>query len=435
MTMLRTTSTATLGTIGFTLLLACSNSGEDEGRTNTTVLSLTSATETGSGDGDGDGDGATGETGDGDGDGDGEPGDGDGDGEGEPGDGDGDGDTGGPMPCEIPEVNVAPATPQVMLVLDKSGSMLTTWDHDDNPNTNNITRWRSLHAVVTNIIDNFDDQMDFGAMLFPSIQATDSYGPAACVTSPQPEVPVGVDGQVILDTIPAANNNTIKGGTPGEDAMDVSGMHLLTLDPDRPRAIVYISDGAANCGDAANQMDGGELLEDYDTKLPVTMASLWNDEGIPTYVVGIDMSTDLTPIQANGAPDNIIPWCKMDELGEVGGKPKDEMPGMACTEGATDNQDFYSATNQLELQDALLTIIEDTISCVILLDPVPPFEYLLEVEINGMSVPHVNDCSTENGWVYPNPNGPYDSIELCGTSCDDLKMAGSADVLYFCDAG
>jgi hypothetical protein len=28
-----------------------------------------------------------------------------------------------------------------------------------------------------------------------------------------------------------------------------------------------------------------------------------------------------------------------------------------------------------------------------------------------------------------------DSIELCGTWCDQLKVTGEADVLYFCDPG
>jgi hypothetical protein len=450
MTIHRTISTTSFGAFGFTLLLACSDSGNQDSGTSLVSLtddetSITSVgdgdgdeTGTGNGDGDGDGDGDQGDgDGDGDqgdGDGDGDQGDGDGDGDGDGGDGDGDGDGDPePMPCDIPEANLAPAIPQVMLVLDKSGSMLITWDHDENPNTPTITRWRSLHTVVTNIIANFDDQMDFGAILFPSAQATNTYGPQACVVANQPEVPVGMDGQVILDTIPAANTNSIAGGTPGEDALDVAGMHLLTLDPTRPRVIFYISDGAANCGDAA--MNNNQLFEVYDSKLPMTMADLWTDEGIPTYVVGIDMSTMLTPIGVDGGPDNVIPWCKMDELGEVGGKPKNEAPGMACTEGATDEQDFYSATNEIELQDALQQIAEDAVSCVVNLDPVPAFPELIEVEVMGMQIPMVNDCDTENGWVYVNPNGPYDAIELCGTACEELKMAGIADVYYFCSAG
>jgi hypothetical protein len=165
------------------------------------------------------------------------------------------------------------------------------------------------------------------------------------------------------------------------------------------------------------------------------MASLWDDEGIPTYVVGIDMSTALTPAQPDGAPDSIIPWCKMDELGEVGGKPKNEAPGMACNEGATDEQDFYSATNEIELQAALQAIVDDASSCVIQLDPAPNFPNLLEVEVDGNPIPQVMDCANEDGWVYVNPMGPYDQIELCGTACDELQLFGSADVFYFCDAG
>ena len=45
------------------------------------------------------------------------------------------------------------------------------------------------------------------------------------------------------------------------------------------------------------------------------------------------------------------------------------------------------------------------------------------------------DCANEDGWVYVNPMGPYDAIELCGTWCGELKIIGQADVLYFCDPG
>src|SRR5690606_1166425 len=255
------------------------------------------------------------------------------------------------------EANLEPATPQIMLVLDKSGSMVSnSWDHDGDPNTPVITRWNSLHNVVSSIINNFDAQMDFGALLFPSVQATGNYTAQACVVSNQPEVLVTADGQTILDTIPPADSTDLYGGTPGEDAVDVAGMHLKTLDPNLPKAIIYISDGAANCGDAA--MNENQLFEVYDAKLPQTIASL-NNDGIPTYVVGIDISTSLTSNINDGSPNNIVPWCKMDELGEQGGKPKDQAPGMACNETNTDNEDFYAASNEIELQDALQAIIED----------------------------------------------------------------------------
>jgi len=439
---------AFLGLVGL-VTLGCSSDDGDSSTESTfgfTTLS-TSASETGDGDGDpGDGDGEPGDgdgaPGDGDGapgDGDGEPGDGDGepgDGDGAPGDGDGapgDGDGDGPIPCAVAEATLAPTTPQVMLVLDKSGSMLTLWDHDNNPNTPTITRWNSLHNVVSFIVNNFDAQMDFGAMLFPSMQATAQYSPAACITALAPEVPVGPDGQAVLAGIPLAGNMTIAGGTPGESAIDVSGTHLKSLDPNLPKAIIYISDGAANC--SSDAQTNFQLFEVYDFNLPMTVASLWTNDGIPTYVVGIDISTELTPNISNGNPNNIVPWCKMDELGEVGGKPQNLPPGMSCAETNTNALDFYPASNEIELQAALQTIIEDAISCTIVLDPIPAFPELIEVEIDGTEVPQVEDCATEDGWVYQNPLGPYESIDLCGSWCETLKQTGQADVLYFCVAG
>ena len=50
-------------------------------------------------------------------------------------------------------------------------------------------------------------------------------------------------------------------------------------------------------------------------------------------------------------------------------------------------------------------------------------------------IPVVLLCSLLAGWVYTNPMGPYDAIELCGTACSDLKISKEADVQFFCDAG
>ena len=342
------------------------------------------------------------------------------------------GDDGDPVPCGVPMVNVPISIPQVMFVLDKSGSMLTTWDHDDNPGTAEITRWNSLHNVVSSVLFEYTDQMDFGAMLFPSAAALGVYSAAACVISPLPEVPVSDDIQDVLGTIPPANTSSIAGGTPGQIAVQIAGGHLATLDPSRPKALVYVSDGAANCTTGAAPVSA--LFEVYDDGLPATVASLWNNEGIPTYALGIDISTQLTPSTPDGSPDDVIPWCKMDEIGEEGGRPNDQPPGMACQEAETVHQDFYLATNELELQDAASSIIEDLISCVVTFDPEPEFPDLLEVEIAGEAVPRVNDCDSGNGWVYTTPAGPYDSITLCGTACNDLQQATSADVLYWCES-
>jgi len=84
---------------------------------------------------------------------------------------------------------------------------------------------------------------------------------------------------------------------------------------------------------------------------------------------------------------------------------------------------------------ALDAVIADALSCVIPLDTEPGKPELTKVKINGVEVPKVNNCANENGWVYTNPNGPYDAIELCGTACGGLKQFGKADVNFFCVPG
>ena len=47
-------------------------------------------------------------------------------------------------------------------------------------------------------------------------------------------------------------------------------------------------------------------------------------------------------------------------------------------------------------------------------------------------IDQVTDCATEDGWVYSNPDGPYDAIILCGTACDALGAAGTLDATFGC---
>lgn len=333
------------------------------------------------------------------------------------------GSGGDPIPCDIAESSLAPVAPNIMLVLDKSGSMVdNTWDHDGMPATNEITRWNSLYDVVDFVVTSFQLQINFGANLFPNASATNNYDASACVVSNTPEIPVAFgNAATLLAGIPAADATNLNGGTPAATGITVARDHLVSLPGDNPEAIIFVTDGAANCAQGAQT--GQQLFETYDSNLATVVGDAWNDDGIPTYVVGIDIEDTTSPVVVDGNPDSTNAYDELNTVANAGGVPQ---AGMTS---------FYQTTNQTELQTALQAIIDDALSCTVPLSPAPAFPDLMVLLVDDMEVPRVMDCATQDGWVYSNPNGPYDSVELCGTWCDTLKSSGAATAEYYCNPG
>ena len=327
------------------------------------------------------------------------------------------------VPCQVVQATLKPVVPNMMLVLDKSGSMVVNpggyWDHDNDPNTAKITRWNSLYSVVDLVVTKFNDKLNFGANLFPSKFATGAYDANACKVNANVEIPVAAkNGPNILAGIPGPMDVSLKGGTPTSAGMIAALKHLKTLPADVPRAVLLVTDGAANCTMGA-PVPG--LFEAYDNNVHTIVSDAYTVDKIPTYVVGIDTKNVVSPKVADGNPDETNTYVKLNELATQGGKPKNDP-----------NEKFYNATNQIQLAAALDAIIADALSCVIPLDMEPAKPELTKVKVLGADVPKVMDCDKENGWVYTNPNGPYDAIELCGTACTNLKQSGKAEVNFFC---
>jgi len=314
----------------------------------------------------------------------------------------------------------------MVLVLDKSGSMVANpdgfWDHDADVNTPKITRWNSLYQVVKLVVTDYNDSINFGANLFPSTMAMKAYTAAACVVNANVEIPVAaLNKDAILNGIPQAGDTSLVGGTPTFSGVTAALNHLKTLDPAVPRAILLVTDGAANCAVGAAPPP---LFESYDQALHTLVESAWTNDKIPTYVVGIDTKDVVSGNTQDGNPNGTNSFVKLNELAVQGGKPKDDP-----------NEKFYNAVNQIQLKAALDVIAKDALSCIIPLAEPPFFPEGTKVIVGGKEVPKVMDCTMENGWVYTNPMGPYDAIELCGTACSDLKISKEADVQFFCDAG
>lgn len=347
-----------------------------------------------------------------------------------------------PNDCGEAQVNIPVVTPSVMLVLDKSGSMVTAdnekgyWDHDgddaDNdgiqdadmvsPATPKITRWKSLYSVVDFITTTFENSMNLGAVLFPSKMAVGDYNPNACLVSASPEVTIApMNGAAILAAIPGADETaaTIKGGTPATKGVKVALAELATIQDGQPQFIILVTDGAANCREDA--ADNGQLFEVYDENLPAVVADAFTSLSIPTYVVGIAIKDETTPTANDGNPDDTNTNTKLNELADAGGRPR---------AGATK---FYDTQNQVELQMALEEISMQILSCTIALDPLPKYPDYVEVEVNGVEYgsKKVTTCDgSEDGWMYTSEE--KNEIILCGAACAGFQTSGALDAQYRC---
>ncbi len=303
--------------------------------------------------------------------------------------------------------------PQVMLLLDKSRSMTNVWDHDLDPSTAEISRWHSLVNVVDFLTAEFSDSIDFGAQLFPSADAylDEPVNAFSCNVLSDPEVSVGPDTRdAILASIPEPTDWSISGGTPATAGILSALEHLETIDGNAPRAILLLTDGAANC--RADEPADNTLFA-YDLELPNTVKMAFEANSIPVYVVGINIVDQMGTKPAVNAHDALT------EVATLGGVP------------AAGPDTFYNTFNEIELADAVEEVVGH-IGCTVPLSEVPDHPDLVQVSVDGAAYDQVADCATGDGWAYTSPAGPFNAIELCGTACVGVQDAGTVAVDYTC---
>lgn len=296
-------------------------------------------------------------------------------------------------------------TPEVMLVLDKSGSMVSnTWDHDRDDATPEVTRWASLHQVVENVTAEFDARMNLGAVLFPAIDAPNQSNALACLMGDGPDATVAaLGGEAVLAALPPAEATDIHGGTPATAGVQMAAEHLLSIQGENPQAIVLVTDGAANCAESAS---GSSLFLQYDDALPVAAAEAFA-AGVPVYVVGIDIEDAVLELPIAN------PWERLSEVAGYGGVPRDgDVP-------------FYDVFDELEL-DAALDSIAREVSCSV---SVPEHfdSDRLALAIDGELVSEVGSCDDGEGWTQE-PG----AVRLCANTCLAAQVATNVKATLSC---
>jgi von Willebrand factor type A domain len=296
----------------------------------------------------------------------------------------------GPVGCVPGVIELMPASPKVMFVLDRSDSMSSPFG--------GTSRWGALVRALNLVLPPVDQKMELGATIFPASAF------AVCSVDPGPAITPAFGNVANLLTF--IGRTRPAGHTPTADAITVAGNAILAnRAASSARALVLATDGAPNCNSALNPRtcvcadtrcnQGSECLDDART---IETIRSFANQNLPTYVIGIQDQT--------GVLTNVL-----NRMAVAGGRPR---------AGA---QSYYAVSSQSALETALTTIRNQVGACVFLTTSVPDALGSLALSVNGEVVPF--DESGTNGWSWTNrENG---ELAIAGPPC--LRLVSLMDAM------
>ena len=303
-----------------------------------------------------------------------------------------------PNKCTTVTLNASRITPNVMLVVDGSGSMV------DDPDTGmpayypptqmTTRRWDAVRTALIDpmmgVVPQLQGLVKFGLAVFGT---GDIFAGGMC------PLPLGVTAPA-LNNFPAVMNGL--GPTP-PGTFTPTGLALnaivdmtpdgASLDPDKeaePQIIILATDGNPN--DCMSPMTNFQPSIDAANKAAA--------KHIKMFVISVGTDSSAMHLQ------------QMANIGA--GMPMDTMPGAKV---------FYPE-NTAELSTTLSELIGKELSCEVKLDGkgvIQGRECEGKVSIDG----HDLECNGANGWRLNDPL----HIEVLGTACDTFKKSASSMLL------
>jgi hypothetical protein len=253
---------------------------------------------------------------------------------------------------------------EIMIVLDRSGSMASAWGDVTN-------------AVLETVRDT-ESVVMWGLLGFPAIQKQ------ACSVNDAPDVGFAVGNYGALAAqIPAMNPSAGGSGSPLRRAVQRATEYLKARPSQVPRYLVVATDGAPNCRD---DVANGQLDVEPTIRVVRDAAAL----GFHTFVVGV----------AAGEHEGVL-----SDIADAGLEAR---PGLTK---------YYPVKNRKELSDLLRSIATRLQDCVYPLEGVPPSPDRAEILIDGVRIKR--DPARIDGWDYlPNQT----SVRVYGPACQRLSQ-------------
>ncbi|MGA9521056.1 MAG: adventurous gliding motility lipoprotein CglB, partial [Myxococcaceae bacterium] len=342
--------------------------------------------------------------------------------------------------------------PNLMLVIDKSGSMDDPIDRDDpdcvrggavcgdNNECNPAicpTRWSELKSAMGPFLASNGNLGRMGALLYPrdSVCAHSTLGDIAVHIPASQDVDSELQAAAdkIRDQI---NGIDPSGGTPTGNTLQGISQYPPLLDATRQNFIVLLTDGLPNCNanhpisykvdptacrctlagaSSCNFFDRQSCLDDQNS---VAQVANLKASGIKTIVIGFGAETAAgdgpAALNAMAEAGGFARACPNGTDAECGGTP-----GACSLATKLCAQKFYQAANGDELAKALEDIsgIFDQDPCLYQLETQPTDPAYLTVKVGGTTRPRGPDT-----WRY---DAGY--VKFQGALCDTLKFATTDD--------
>jgi hypothetical protein len=255
---------------------------------------------------------------------------------------------------------------QILLVLDRSGSMKG--------------KWPAVTGALLQTVKETQSKVAWGLLGFP-----DQKG-AACSVSDTPDVPIA---SMNLTAVSDAMTAMVPGDPPGSPvrlAIKKAAAQLAALPSKDPKYIVLATDGAPNCRD---DMPTGV----YDAEPSIAAIRDAAAAGFHTFVIGI----------ASGAADEGV----LSDLAVAG--LESVMTGT--------RKYYYASADTSKLAAILKVITTRLLDCVFPLEAAPPAPDIVKVTVDGERFSR--DTTHTEGWDYLPGNT---SIQLFGSACRRLQQ-------------
>jgi hypothetical protein len=306
----------------------------------------------------------------------------------------------------------------VLLVIDKSGSMT-----EEPPGWSSQDKWSALQTALDEALTAVQEYMWFGMLLYPYPAESTA---AACeqeVVESENWVAMEVGTTSVLTILSTLESVEPSGGTPTSAALAQAYEYFTTGDGaelEGDKVVLLATDGAPNCNDIGCEADkcivniDGDCPEDagnccegdpgqcLDNDATVQQIQQLQEQGIPTFVIGIPGSEDYADT--------------LDAMAQAGGVPS--------TQGGTDYFAVDLEGGVEGLADVLIGITRELITtCELQLESDPPDPGKINVEIDGERIVQ----ESENGWELDKSTDPF-TVILKGDTCTRVQNEGVESV-------